>query len=99
MLRGRAVCGEGAQQLALQELLQNPFEIRVEGEGEAVRQVETGGEIVTLELIRTKNKCSSNTVGALYGTRDVLLSRSVMRTLRDEKGRWESSAVCLSFHA
>ena len=68
MLRGRAVCEAGGQQLALQELLGESFEIRVEGEGDAVREVETGGELVTLELVRTKNKCSSKTVGALDDT-------------------------------
>ena len=66
MLRGRAVCEKGSQQLTLQELLQRPFHIRVEGEGDGVREVETGGELVTIELVRTKNKCSAKKVGALW---------------------------------
>jgi hypothetical protein len=64
MLRGRAVCETGGQLLALQELLGNSFSIRVQGEGDQVREVEKGGELVTLELVRTKNKCSSKAVGA-----------------------------------
>jgi hypothetical protein len=70
ILRGRAVCEEGDQQLALEELLGESFQICVEGEGDAVREVDTGGELVTLELVRTKNKCSSETVGAPDGTRN-----------------------------
>ena len=64
MLRGRAVCREGGQQLALQELLGESFEIRVEGQGDNLKEVDTGGDLVTLKLVRTKNKCSLEAVGA-----------------------------------
>jgi hypothetical protein len=65
MLRGRAVCEEGGQLLALQRLLQRSFQVHVEGEGDAVREAEAGAEVVTLELVRTKNKCSAGAIGAL----------------------------------
>jgi hypothetical protein len=68
MLRGRAVCEKGDQLLALQELFQQPFEVHVEGEGDAVRQVQAGGEVVTLELVRTKNKCAATAVGKRWQT-------------------------------
>lgn len=49
----------------LQVLFEQPFTVRVEGEGDAVREVNTGGEVVTLECVRTKNKCSTQALGAL----------------------------------
>ena len=49
--------------LALQELLLQPFRVFVIREGEEARVVETGGELVEMELIRGKNKCSAKGVG------------------------------------
>ena len=52
--------------LALQELLREPFEVRVEGEGAHMQLVESGGDIVRLELVRCKNKSSPKAVGAPF---------------------------------
>ena len=65
LLRARGVAEDGSQMESIQKLLENPFEVRVEGEGDDVREVKSGGELVTLEQPRTKNKCTAKAVGAL----------------------------------
>eukprot|EP00966_Prymnesium_polylepis_P290281 6705693-Prymnesium_polylepis.1 len=64
MLRGRGVAADGSQIVSLQMLLESSVVVRVEGEGDDVREVESGGEVVTLEQVRTKNKCNSKAIGA-----------------------------------
>ena len=66
MLRGRAVCKDGHLMLILQELLREPFEMRVEGEGAHMKLVKSGGDVVRLELVRCKNKSSPKAVGAPF---------------------------------
>ena len=60
MLGGRAICNSPAAMVKLEELLEGGFSVRVEklSDGQ-VRIVETGGEEVTLSLVRAKNKCNS----------------------------------------
>eukprot|EP00966_Prymnesium_polylepis_P290280 6705692-Prymnesium_polylepis.1 len=48
---------------SLQALLENSVVVRVKGEGDDVREVESGGEVVTLEQVRTKNKCNAKAIG------------------------------------
>ena len=64
LLRGRGVTEDGAQMESIQKLLENPLEVRVEGEGDDTREVESGGEVITLEQARTKNKCNAKAIGA-----------------------------------
>eukprot|EP00966_Prymnesium_polylepis_P056671 1311214-Prymnesium_polylepis.2 len=64
MLRGRGVAADGSQIESLQTLLENSVVVRVEGEGDNVREVESGGEVVTLEQVRSNNKCNAKAIGA-----------------------------------
>ena len=66
MLRGRAVTEDGGQMEAVLKLLSHePFCVQIAGEGDSLSVVESGGERVTLERVRTKNKCKAKAVGTL----------------------------------